>query len=54
MAIPIEIYLLLSLLTAYYCRHCKLGFIGSLCATLLLTPVVTFVAIALLNPPSEN
>lgn len=54
MTIPIEIYVLLCFLTAFYCRHCRLGFVGSLCASLLLTPMVTFVAISLLNPPAKS
>jgi hypothetical protein len=50
MIYPVIIYFVLCLLVAIYGRRSKLGFLGTLCASIFLTPVVCFIALTLLSP----
>lgn len=53
-AIPIGIYALLCLLVAFRGRHTQLGFLGTLIASVFLTPILVFLAVVLLSPhPSD-
>lgn len=48
--LPITIYLLLCLLVAYRGRKTKIGYFGTLLLSILLTPVVVFIALLILTP----
>jgi len=50
MIYPVAIYFALCLLVAIYGRKSKLGFLGTLCASIFLTPIVCFIALTLLSP----